>query len=165
MGQYLFYALSLVTVLSALMVVFAKSPMYSVIAMIVCFFSIAGHYVMLNAQFLAIVHVIVYAGAIMVLFLFVVMLLNLNTQPDQPQSKWMKIAAAISAGMLFLVLLVSLNTSDTGTFTLPASSDIGTVEHVGQKLFTEYVLPFEISSILLLSAMIGSVVLAKKEQR
>ncbi len=163
MAQYIFYALSIVTILSALYVVFAKSPMYSVIAMIVCFFSIAGHYVLLNAQFLAIVHIIVYAGAIMVLFLFVVMLLNLNQEPDKSHGKLLRVAAAISGGMLFLVLLLSLNTSETGTFILPEKSDIGMVEHVGKKLFNEYVLPFEISSVLLLSAIIGSVVLAKKE--
>ena len=86
MSQYIFIILSLLTVLSALAVVFAKNPMYSVLSLIVCFFTVAGHYILLNAQFLAIVHVIVYAGAIMVLFLFVVMLLNLNADTEPHKS-------------------------------------------------------------------------------
>ena len=82
--QYLFYLFAAISIISALLVVSARSPMNSVIALIVCFLSIAGHYILLNAQFLAVVHIIVYTGAIMVLFLFVIMLLNLN-QRTEPQ--------------------------------------------------------------------------------
>ena len=86
MSQLVFYLLSALTIISALVVVFSKSPMYSVLSLIACFFTIAGHYIMMHAQFLAITHIIVYAGAIMVLFLFVVMLLNLNreSEPHKP---------------------------------------------------------------------------------
>ncbi len=164
MSQLLFFTLSALTILSALVVVFTKSPMYSVLSLIVCFFTIAGHYILLNAEFLAITHVIVYAGAIMVLFLFVVMLLNLNAESEPHKSAKLKFAATISGGMLFLTLIAALRTTQLGEFTSPPPSTNGMVEHVGQKLFTDYLLPFEISSILFLSAMIGAVVLAKREK-
>jgi len=164
MSQLVFYFLSALTVLSALVVVFTRKPMYSVLSLIVCFFTIAGHYILLNAQFLAITHIIVYAGAIMVLFLFVVMLLNLNAETEMHKSTKLKIAATIAAGMLFVTLIASFRSTTFGTFTLPPPSDLGLVQHVGQRLFTDYLLPFEISSILFLSAMIGAVVLSKKER-
>lgn len=164
MTAYLFYLLAALSIISALMVVFTRVPIYSVLWLVVCFFTIAGHYILLNAQFLAIVHIIVYAGAIMVLFLFVVMLLNLNKENEQHKINWIKFAAVISGGILFLTLIASMRSTELGAFNLPATSDIGMVEKVGTKLFTDFVLPFEISSILFLSAMIGSVVLAKKEK-
>ena len=165
MNQVLFIILSLLTVISALTVVFTKNPMYSVLSLIFCFFTIAGHYILLNAQFLAIVHIIVYAGAIMVLFLFVVMLLNLNSETEPHKSSKIKLAAVISAGLLFLTLIASLKTSSIGTFAPPTKTTIGLVQNVGQRLFTDFLLPFEISSILFLSAMIGAVVLAKKDKK
>ncbi len=164
MSQLLFFTLSALTIISALIVVLSRNPMYSVLSLIVCFFTIAGHYILLNAQFLAITHVIVYAGAIMVLFLFVVMLLNLNAASEPHKSSKLKFAAAISGGMLFLTLIAALRTTQFGEFTAPPSSLNGMVQHVGQRLFTDYLLPFEVSSILFLSAMIGAVVLAKKEK-
>jgi len=164
MSQYLFFILSALSIISALLVVFSRVPMYSVLWLVVCFFTIAGHYILLNAQFLAIVHIIVYAGAIMVLFLFVVMLLNLNKENEQHKINWIKFAAVISGGILFLTLIASMKSADLGQFNFPLKTEIGLVESVGMKLFTDFVLPFEISSILFLSAMIGAVVLAKKEK-
>lgn len=164
MSQYLFFTLSILTIISALYVVFSRNPMYSVLSLIFCFFTIAGHYVLLNAQFLAIVHIIVYAGAIMVLFLFTVMLLNLNKETEPHKTNWVKIAAVIAAGMLFLTLIASLKSTQLGRFHLPYRSTIGFVQNIGMKLFTDYLLPFEISSILFMSAMIGAVMLAKKEK-
>src|SRR5688572_1319599 len=122
MSQLLFFTLSALTILSALVVVFTKSPMYSVLSLIVCFFTIAGHYILLNSQFLAITHVIVYAGAIMVLFLFVVMLLNLNAESEPHKSPKLKFAATIAGGMLFLTLLAALKTSQIAEFSTPISS-------------------------------------------
>lgn len=164
MSQLLFYTLSALTIISALIVIFSKNPMYSVLSLIVCFFTIAGHYIQLNAQFLAVTHIIVYAGAIMVLFLFVVMLLNLNAETEPHKSPKLKFAAVISGGMLFLTLIAALQTTQVAGFEPPPASVQGLVEHVGQRLFTDYLLPFEISSILFLSAMIGAVALAKKEK-
>ncbi len=164
MGQLVFYALSSLTIISALVVVFSKHPMYSVLSLIFCFFTVAGHYVMLHAQFLAITHIIVYAGAIMVLFLFVVMLLNLNRESEPHKSIRLRVAATIAAGMLLVTLIASIRSTQLGAYALPPSSENGLVEHIGQKLFTDYLLPFEISSVLFLSAMIGAVLLAKKEK-
>ncbi len=164
MSQLLFYILSALTIASALVVVFSKNPMYSVLSLIVCFFTIAGHYVMMNAQFLAITHIIVYAGAIMVLFLFVVMLLNLNKESEPHKPVRLKIAATIAAGMLFVTLIASIKSIQLGSFAFPPASNDGMVQHIGQKLFTDFLVPFEISSILFLSAMIGAVLLAKKEK-
>src|SRR6187551_3225597 len=100
----LFYFLSFVSILCALMVVVSKNPVYSVLYLILTFFSIAGHYFLLNAQFLAAVHIIVYAGAIMVLFLYVVMMLNLNQVEAERKSAWAKFLGAGAAGILMLIM-------------------------------------------------------------
>lgn len=165
MIPFLFILLTALTLLSAITVVFTKNPMYSVLSLIFCFFTIAGHYLLLNAQFLAIVHIIVYAGAIMVLFLFVVMLLNLNAETEPHKSPKLKIAAVISGGLLLITLVAALKAGSLGTYSSPAPTQIGLVKQIGTSLFTEYLLPFEVSSILFLSAMIGSVLLAKKEKK
>ena len=103
MTAYAFYFLSFVAIVSALLVVFSKNPVYSILYLIITFFSIAGHYVLLNAQFLAAVHVIVYAGAIMVLFLYVLMMLNLNKEDEPHKSNWIKVAAVFSSGLMLVV--------------------------------------------------------------
>ena len=100
-------SMATVSVISALVVVAAKSPINSVIALVVCFLSIAGHYILLNAQFLAMVHVIVYTGAILVLMLFVIMLLNMNTIVDVRKPVITRILAVVTGGLLFLVLLAA----------------------------------------------------------
>src|SRR5258707_1931230 len=106
--QILFWFLSVVALFSALMVISSKNPVYSVLWLIVTFFSISGHYILLNAQFLAVVNIIVYAGAIMVLFLFVVMLMNLNVNLEPQKNKLLQFAGVISGGGLFLDLLSAL---------------------------------------------------------
>lgn len=158
-----FYFLSFVAVLSALMVVFSKSPVYSVLYLIMTFFCIAGHYILLNAQFLAAVHVIVYAGAIMVLFLYVIMLLNLNEEAEPHKSTLLKITATICAGLLMIVLIGSLRGTDQMIQQPATDSNIGFVKNLGKVMFTEFLLPFEITSVLLLAAMVGAVMLGKRE--
>lgn len=162
-SQLIFFMLAALSILSALFVVFSKNPIYSVLWLIVCFFSIAGHYIMLNAQFLAIVHIIVYTGAIMVLMLFTVMLLNLNKESEPHKSVWYKGAAVLTGGMLMLVLLAAMRSSKLGAYVSPTSTETGFVQNVGLKLFTDFLLPFEMTSVLFIAAMIGAVVLAKKE--
>src|ERR1700704_270256 len=98
----LFWVLSVVALFSALMVISSKNPVYSVLWLIVTFFSISGHYILLNAQFLAIVNIIVYAGAIMVLFLFVIMLMNLNAETEPQKNKWLRMAGVIAGGCMLL---------------------------------------------------------------
>ena len=147
------------------MVIFSKNPIHSVLYLIITFFTFTVHYVLMNAQFLAIVNFIVYMGAIMVLFLFVLMLLNLNEETEPMKSNLLKVAGLI-AGLCLLVTLVgsmkSLHISDP---VLLRDPDLGLVKNLGKVLFSEFLLPFEISSILLLTAMVGAVLLAKREPK
>ena len=159
---YLFYFLSFLAIMFGLMVVLSKNPIHSVLYLVLCFFTIAGHYVLLNAQFLAVVHIIVYSGAIMVLFLFVIMLLNLNKETEPHKSIWLKGSAAIAAGSLLLVMVGSLKGATTIQSTNSFNPNIGLIENLGTTLFKDFLLPFEVSSILLLAAMVGAVMLGKK---
>jgi NADH-quinone oxidoreductase subunit J len=162
--QILFWFLSVVALFSALMVIASKNPVYSVLWLIVTFFAISGHYILLNAQFLAIVNVIVYAGAIMVLFLFVIMLMNLNKETEPQKNRWLKMAGAVAGGCLLLVLVAALKDTDIKQQqALVNEGSIGLIKNLGKELFTTYVVPFEISSVLFLSAMVGAVVIGKKE--
>lgn len=154
------------TIGSALMVILSKHPVRSVLFLVLTFFLITGNYILLNAQFIAIVNIIVYAGAIMVLFLFVLMLLNLKKETEPKTSLWVKLAGSIAAGSLFIVLLaavrdVILVRPDASTM----QADAGLVENLGELLFTKYVLPFEVSSVLFLAAMVGAVLLAKRQKQ
>ena len=162
--QFLFWFLSILAIFSAIMVVVSKNPVHSVLWLIVVFFTISGHYILLNAQFLAIVNLIVYAGAIMVLFLFVIMLMNLNADTEPQKNKWLKIAGVIGGGALLLVLVAALKGADTMTHVAEmGKGDIGLIHNLGLVLFNDYVIPFEISSVLFLSAMVGTVVIGKKD--
>lgn len=163
MIQSLFYFLSFVAILSALLVITARNPVHSVLYLVLTFFAIFGHYILLNAQFLAIVHIIVYAGAIMVLFLFVIMLLNLNQDTEPLKPALAKIAGAVAGGLLLITFVAAFKSAGTSTDLVVKNPDIGLVKNLGRVLFDEFLLPFEVSSILLLVAMVGSVLLAKKE--
>ena len=161
----LFILLSVMAVGSALMVITRKNPVHSVLYLIVTFFAISGHYILLNAQFLAIVNIIVYAGAIMVLFLFVVMMMNLNMNTEPQKNKLLQFAGVLSGGSLFLVLVAALVKSKAVSSAMEMQTgDYGLIKNLGKILFSDYVLPFEISSVLFLSAMVGAVVISKKEQ-
>jgi NADH-quinone oxidoreductase subunit J len=162
--EVLFAFLTVVALFSALMVITSKNPVYSVLWLIVTFFAISGHYILLNAQFLAIVNIIVYAGAIMVLFLFVIMLMNLNKETEPQKNRWLKMAGAVAGGCLLLVLVAALKDTDIKQQqALVNEGSIGLIKNLGKELFTTYVVPFEISSVLFLSAMVGAVVIGKKE--
>jgi NADH-quinone oxidoreductase subunit J len=162
--QILFWSLSALALGSALLVVTSKNPVYSVLFLIITFFAISGHYILLNAQFLAIVNLIVYAGAIMVLFLFVMMLMNLNAAAEPRKNKWLKFAAALAGGCLLLVIVAALKDADVKTRMAQTNGgDIGLIKNLGMVLFKEYTVPFEISSVLFLSAMVGAVVIGKKD--
>jgi len=160
----IFYILAAVAIISALVVVFSKSPVNSVIALIVTFLAIAGHYILLNAQFLAVVHIIVYTGAIMVLFLFVIMLLDMNRE-NEPHKKWTtKLAAVISGGLLLLVLLAALKKLSIMPIQHAVNNKMGLVHDLGQVLFKDFLLPFEATSVLFLAAMVGALMLGKHEK-
>lgn len=166
MQTSIFFFLAFLSILSGLMVVFSKNPVHSVLYLIICFFSIAGHYVMLQAEFLAIVHIIVYTGAIMVLFLFVIMLLNLNKESEPHKSNILKLASVITGCALGLIVLAaSKETVLAPEYSLSLyAPNVGGVKNIGQKLFTDFLLPFEICSVLFLSAMVGVVLISKKEK-
>lgn len=162
---YLFYFLSFLVIMLGLMVVLAKNPVHSVLYLVLTFFAIAGHYVLLNAQFLAAVHVIVYTGAILVLFLFIIMMLNLNDEVEAQKSNWLKLSASIASGTLLVVLVGAFKGVTKPLNANPYDANIGLIENLGHTLFEDFLLPFEVSSILLLSAMIGAVMLSTEEDK
>jgi NADH-quinone oxidoreductase subunit J len=162
--QILFWLLSVIALFGAMMVITSKNPVHSVLWLILTFFAISGHYILLNAQFLAIVNIIVYAGAIMVLFLFVIMLMNLGKSTEPQRNRWLRIAGALAGGCLLLVLVAALKDSEVkNNSAMVNEGSIGLIKNLGKELFSTYVVPFEISSILFLSAMVGAVMIGKKE--
>ena len=163
MSISLFYFVAFLSIFFALMVIFSKNPVHSVLYLIVTFFTFTIHYILLNAQFLAIVNFIVYMGAIMVLFLFVLMLLNLNEGSPVSKSSLLKIIGVIAGMCLVITLVGSAKTLSASEPLLLKTQDLGLVKNLGKVLFSKFLLPFELSSILLLSAMVGAVLLAKKD--
>jgi NADH-quinone oxidoreductase subunit J len=155
--------LSLLALVSAVVVVFHRNPVVCALALAFNLVSIAGFYLLLNAQFLALLQVIVYAGAIMVLILFVIMLLNLPEEVRRPQSgffqKWLGLIFSVA---LVAVLAVALKRGMAGAIYPDPSSQFGTIGALGTDLFTKFFYPFEAISLLLIVAMIGAVLLAKR---
>lgn len=161
---YTFAILSILTLFGALGTVMSRNPVHSVIYLIVTFFSLSAHYILLNAQFLAAVNIIVYAGAIMVLFLFVIMFLNLRTESEEMKKQKTIYAAVITAVVLGGMLIVFLRRADREPVNpLTYNSQTGMVEILGRTLYGEYLLPFELVSVLFLVAMAGAVMLGKRE--
>ena len=161
--QILFWFLTALALIAAIGVVSSKNPIFSVLWLIVVFFSISGHYVLMNAQFLAIVNIIVYAGAIMVLFLFTIMLMNLNAEAEPVKNVYIKMAGIISGLTLMIVLVAALSNSTIQNTVIRPGTNIGLIKNLGNALFTQYVVPFEIASVLFLSAMVGAIVIGKKD--
>ena len=163
MEQFLFFFIALVAVASAVYFVFAKNPLYAILSLIVTFFSIAALYVLLNAQFLGIVQIIVYAGAIMVLCLYVLMMLNLNAKDESKKHNLLKFTGIISAGIIFVGMIGAYKGVAMTNATTNVDSQIGLTKNLGKLLFNEYVLPFELASILILAGIVGSVLIGKKD--
>ena len=163
--QILFCVLSVITLATAFLTIYSKNPIHSAIYLVICFFSIAGHYLLLNAQFLAIVHVIVYSGAIMILFLFTVMLMNLNKENEVHKPRVTRLGAIVLFCLMCLVLIaVFINSKPiVGDYTT-TGEDYQSIKVLGKVLLNEYMVPFEFASVLLLVAMIGAVLLSKKEK-
>ncbi len=165
MGEIIFYALAAVTLGTALLTIFSRNPIHSALSLVVCFFSIAGHYLLLNAQFLAIVHIIVYSGAIMILMLFTIMLMNLNKDDESHKPIAAKIAATIAFCLVGLVLLAGLlRTKPVVESYYYSGEDFQSIKVLGKVLLNEYMVPFEFASVLLLVAMIGAVLISKKDK-
>lgn len=159
----LFYILSAITLATAFLTIFSRNPIHSAIYLVICFFSIAGHYLMFNAQFLAIVHLIVYSGAIMILMLFTIMLMNLNKEDEKNKSALSRIAAVIAFCLVAFVLLATFIKAEPQLQYTASTEDFQSIKVLGKVLLNEYMVPFEFASVLLLVSMIGAVLLSKKE--
>lgn len=164
MDHVTFFALALPLIVVAAMVILHPNPVYSALFLVLTLFVLAVYFLFLDAHMVAALQIIVYAGAIMVLFLFVIMLLNLQTDPREQQRKGLRLAAAIGGGVLIAELYLLLGRAPTTGAQKALPEGFGTVRALSEKLFTDFLLPFEITSVLLLVAVVGAVVLAKREK-
>lgn len=166
MIEILFYILATITLGSAALTLLSKNPIHSALWLVVSFFSLAGHYILLNSQFLGMVHIMVYSGAIMILMLFTIMLMNLNISHEVSKPFITKIVATVAFCLLGLLLL-SITMRGAQVYELQytnAGEDFQSVQVLGKILFDKYVLPFEMVAVLLLLAMIGAVLISKKDK-
>lgn len=166
MESIFFFVVAAVAVICSLLVITCKNPINSALALVMTFFCLATFYVMLDAPFMAVTQVIVYAGAIMVLIVFVIMLLNVRAETVKRSSHATIAGSAIGLFVLFLTLWFlgkGSMTGATGGLTAQQIATVGHIELIGKSLFTDFLLPFEITSILLLGAIVGAVILAKKK--
>ncbi|HUN64849.1 MAG TPA: NADH-quinone oxidoreductase subunit J [Bacteroidota bacterium] len=161
-----FIVTGLVALVSAILMVTRRNPVKSVLFLIVNFFCLAVIYLLLRAQFIAIIEILVYAGAIMVLFLFVIMLLNMGTEETRREGKQRRgLFAAFLGTAVFVEILVGLRlpTGEAESGISTSAGQMGTVESIGKTLYTGYIFPFEVTSLLLLAAMVGVIVLARRK--
>jgi NADH-quinone oxidoreductase subunit J len=164
--QVVFFSLAAVAALSAVMMILQRNPVNSALYLILNFFCLAGLYLSLNAQFIAMVQVLVYAGAIMVLFLFVIMLLNLGDDKSLREHLGVRtyLGTGFSIGLVLeLLYIFEYRSTSSALQQSPGAAEMGTVEYVGKVLFTKFLFPFEVTSLLLLAAIVGVVILAKKK--
>jgi NADH-quinone oxidoreductase subunit J len=164
-----FYIFAAIAVIASLLVVGQRNPMYSVMLLITSFGALAGLYVLLDAPFTAVTQIIIYAGAIMVLFLFVVMLLNVPREEPGPAAAasvvgptGLRIGAVLSV-VLAIEIVWALSRISTSVFSPEHGGPVSDVGNIGRMLFTQHAFAFEVTSILILVAMVGAVVLARKE--
>ncbi len=168
MGQAVaFYTLAAAILAFAVLVITAKNTVHSILFLVANFLFVAGLYVLLGAQFLAVIQVVVYAGGIVVLYLFVVMLVNLKRPPEAHQDRRRRgrLGLVLAAVVLAEIVLIALYKVAVPASLVPAGPPMSAhnVEQVGWLLYTDYLVPFEVASMLLLVAMIGAMVLAKRE--
>ncbi|MBI3814516.1 MAG: NADH-quinone oxidoreductase subunit J [Nitrospinae bacterium] len=162
MEQIIFYIFGAGAVLSALIMVTNKKPVSAAFSLIVTMFCLAGLYVLLDAHLIAALQIIVYAGAIMVLFLFVIMLLNVEEKEGRLRGKiLLQLAGILIVGYIFIKIVRLIGNGDLPAKMEGAIQGFGTTKVVGLMLFTDFLFPFEIASILLLAAIVGAVILAK----
>ena len=169
METFAFYTFAAIAVIASLLVVAQRNPMYSVMLLITSFGALAGLYVLLDAPFTAVTQIIIYAGAIMVLFLFVVMLLNVPREEPLPSAiagilgpSGMRLGAVLSV-LLAAEVLWALSRIAPSNFSPEHAESVSSVANIGKVLFTQHAFAFEVTSVLILVAMVGAVVLARKE--
>jgi len=165
--EIFFYGLGALAVAAALLTVTRRNPVVSALFLILNMLCLAGLYLTLNAQFIAVIQIIVYAGAIMVLFLFVIMLLNLGD--ERKLSEGMSARKVLGVGMVFALLMEVIYIiisagADMPQKDLDKAMAIGTIEEIGRTLFTTFLFPFEVTSLLLTAAIVGAVILAKRRE-
>lgn len=159
-----FYTLTTLMIASALGVVLARKPVYAVMSLVATLFGMAALFVLLGAFFVAAIQILVYAGAILVLFLFVVMLLDLSDEDVASKRVWtMRIIGFIFGGLFLSKLLIALHNLPQAPLEISSVMRYGTAAEIGKLLFTVYWLPFELSSVLVLVGIVGAVVLAKRK--
>jgi len=164
MGHFLFFLLAIICVGSVLGMIISKNQAYNALLLVLAFASLGGLFGLLDAPFIAVVQIIIYAGAIMVLFIFVIMMINLRLGLPPEKKKW---TLYFSLGVA-VVLIVELILSVKGAFSLFENSSmekIGGPTDLGRLLFTKYLYPFEITSILIIAALVGAIVLVKKKEK
>jgi NADH-quinone oxidoreductase subunit J len=172
--QIIFIGLAALTVVAAVSVILQRNPIYSALGLIVVLCSLAGIFLLLYAQFIAVIQIIVYAGAIMVLFVFVIMLLNVREEESRTDRlkylKWLAppLFLALVAEVLVVIRFVNstppaIQSVNSGG--IDSKYALGTVESVANGMFTDYLLPFEATSVLILMAIVGAMLLARKEKR
>lgn len=161
-------SISVLAIFCAIMLVISRHPVHSILYLVGVFFCISAHYILLNAQFLAIVNIIVYAGAIMVLFLFVVMLMNLNKAENRRYYLLKRLPAVLLSLLFLLTILVTFycNSANVGELQDTLSpGNIGLTKTISATLFSDYALPFELTALLFFSAVLAGVVLARKSNK
>lgn len=164
MELLVFYAFCVGAVVSALLMVTTKRPVRAAMSLVATMSFLAGLYALLNAHLIAVLQLIVYAGAIMVLFLFVIMLLNIEEKEGKLAKNvfFIQVAGTVVVGILMVAMVVVMNRVGALVTVQEVAADFGTTKAVGWMLFTKYLLPFEIASVLLLAAIVGAVILAKR---
>jgi NADH-quinone oxidoreductase subunit J len=160
MEALLFWLFAIVGVGCGIMVVWHRNPMNSAIYLVVTMLCLAGLYTLLAGAFVAVLQILIYAGAVMVLILFVIMMLNLRQEVLQREGSAFTWSLAGIIGLVLVLRLVPLFPRSASD--LPLATDFGTIEAVGQAMFTEYLLPFELAGVLLLIAVIGAVIMTKR---
>jgi len=168
MEKVLFIVFAAVALASALNILLQRNPLHGALSLIATLASLSAIYVTLHAQFLAAIQIVVYAGAIMVLFVFVIMLLNVpKDQPQIEKQKWLRYLAIPFAGLLIAEMFYVIRSIKPMTLRATpadgAGDAVGTVSSIGKALFTDYLLPFEVTSVLILMAVVGAMVLARRE--
>lgn len=165
MISYFFIFLAILAIAAALAMVISRNPVNSALFLVLNMVSLAGLYLLLHAQFMAVIQILVYAGAIMVLFLFVIMLLNVQEEETLFDTFRVKYFAAflLGVGVLSQVIYSLGSITETLPTVSPEMSEAGTVEAVGDVLFTQYLLPFEITAILLTAAIVGALLIAQQK--
>ena len=170
MEVIIFWVLAILIIASSMLVITSRNPIYSAVALVCSFFMMAGVYALLSAHFLAVIQIMVYAGAIMVLFIFAIMLLDLKEEEKvKVRMSWTKVLGSIAAAGIMLTMVGLFLAEKTPfpsivPFTEAQDKSFGTINTIGVEMFTQYLLPFEVASILLLVGIIGAVVIAKKQR-